>query len=43
MSESLIAPSARARFVVTLPREPSRIAKALSEHAGASFTTLTDT
>lgn len=43
MSESLIAPSARARFVVTLPREPSRIAKALSQHASASFTTLTDT
>ncbi|MBN8544249.1 MAG: hypothetical protein J0M34_08305 [Alphaproteobacteria bacterium] len=43
MTESLIAPSARARFVVTLPPEPSRIAEQLQRASGASFTTLTDT
>jgi phosphatidylserine/phosphatidylglycerophosphate/cardiolipin synthase-like enzyme len=43
MSDSLIAPSARARFVVTLPPEPSRVGDQLQRMAGASFTTLTDT
>lgn len=40
---ALIAPSARARFVVTLPPEPSRIGDELRAAAGASFTTLTET
>lgn len=40
---ALIAPSARARFVVTLPPEPSRIADELRAAAGAAFTTLTET
>jgi phosphatidylserine/phosphatidylglycerophosphate/cardiolipin synthase-like enzyme len=39
----LIAPTARARFVVTLPPEPSRIADQLRAAAGASYTTLTAT
>jgi phosphatidylserine/phosphatidylglycerophosphate/cardiolipin synthase-like enzyme len=43
MTDSLIAPSARARFVVTLPPEPSRVGDQLQRMAGASFTTLTDT
>lgn len=43
MSDSLIAPQARARFVVTLPPEPSRIADSLARHAEASFTVLTNT
>jgi hypothetical protein len=43
MSDPLIAPMARARFVVTLPREPSRIGLELQAAAGASFTTLTAT
>ena len=43
MTASLIAPSARARFVVTLPPEPSSVAEALQRMSGASFTTLTDT
>lgn len=40
---TLLAPSARARFVVTLPPEPSRIGDELRAAAGASFTTLTET
>jgi hypothetical protein len=43
MTASLIAPSARARFVVTLPPEPSCVAEELQRTSGASFTTLTDT
>jgi hypothetical protein len=43
MTDSLIAPLARARFVVTLPPEPSQIAHQLQRIASASFTTLTDT
>ncbi|UWU76210.1 phospholipase D-like domain-containing protein [Bradyrhizobium huanghuaihaiense] len=43
MTDSLIAPSAKARFVVTLPPEPSRVGEQLQKLAGASFTTLTDT
>jgi phosphatidylserine/phosphatidylglycerophosphate/cardiolipin synthase-like enzyme len=43
MTDSLIAPSARARFVVTLPPEPSRVGEQLQRMAGASFATLTDT
>jgi hypothetical protein len=43
MTASLIAPLARARFVVTLPPEPSYVADALARMSGASFTTLTDT
>lgn len=43
MTDSLISPQARARFIVTLPPEPSRIGEQLARSAGASFTTLTDT
>ncbi|MDX2275453.1 MAG: phospholipase D-like domain-containing protein [Hyphomonadaceae bacterium] len=43
MSGALIAPTARARFVVTLPPEPSRISEQLRAVAGASYTTLTAT
>lgn len=43
MTGSLIAPQARARFVVTLPPEPSRIAAPLERLSATSFTTLTDT
>lgn len=43
MSDSLIAPQARARFVVTLPPEPSRIAGSLAKHTESSFTALTNT
>lgn len=43
MSDSLISPQARARFVVTLPPEPNLLAPELAYAAGASFTTLTDT
>ncbi|WP_027554924.1 phospholipase D-like domain-containing protein [Bradyrhizobium sp. Cp5.3] len=43
MTDSLIAPSAKARFVVTLPPEPSRVGEQLQKIAGASFTTLTNT
>ena len=43
MTNSLIAPLARARFVVTLPPEPSHVGRHLQSMAGQSFTTLTDT
>jgi phosphatidylserine/phosphatidylglycerophosphate/cardiolipin synthase-like enzyme len=43
MTDALIAPTARARFVVTLPPQPSRVAGELQRLASASFTTLTDT
>src|ERR1700740_2892017 len=43
MTDSLIAPLARARFGVTPPPEPSQIAHQLQRMASASFTTLTDT
>ncbi len=43
MTESLIAPLARARFVVTLPPDPSRIGQQLEKLSGTSFVTLTDT
>lgn len=43
MTESLIAPSARARFVVTLPPEPSHVGEQLSQLAKESFLSLTDT
>ena len=43
MTRPLIAPTARARFVATLPGEPSRIGEALCETAGVGFTTLTAT
>jgi phosphatidylserine/phosphatidylglycerophosphate/cardiolipin synthase-like enzyme len=43
MTESLISPVARARFVVTLPPEPSKVGEQLQKLAGSSFTTLTDT
>lgn len=43
MTESLIAPIARARFVVTLPPESSQIAERLAVTAKESFTSLTDT
>lgn len=43
MTDLLIAPLARARFVVTLPPGPSRVTQQLQKMAGSSFTTLTDT
>ena len=43
MTESLIAPSAKARFVVTLPPEPSGIGAQLSALAAQTFLSLTDT
>jgi phosphatidylserine/phosphatidylglycerophosphate/cardiolipin synthase-like enzyme len=43
MTDSLIAPLARARFVVTLPPEPSRVALQLEKMSQTSFMTLTDT
>lgn len=43
MTGPSIAPTARARFVVTLPPEPSLIGDQLRAAAGASFTTLTAT
>jgi phosphatidylserine/phosphatidylglycerophosphate/cardiolipin synthase-like enzyme len=43
MSDALVAPSARARFVVTLPPEPSEVGSRLSALAGETFTSLTDT
>lgn len=43
MTETLIASQARARFIVTLPPEPSLIGCELLRLSRASFTTLTDT
>ena len=43
MTASLIAALARARFVVTLPPEPSLVSAALQRMSGSSFTVLTDT
>lgn len=43
MKESLIMPTASARFVVTLPLEPSRISKELEKLSGMNFLSLTDT
>lgn len=43
MTDALVAPSARAQFVVTLPPDPSRIGQELQRAAGSSFTMLTDT
>lgn len=43
MTDSLIAPLARARFVVTLPPEPSQVGQQLERLSGATFMTLTDT
>ncbi len=43
MTDSLIAPLGRARFIVTLPPEPSLVGAELQRLAGASFTTLTAT
>jgi phosphatidylserine/phosphatidylglycerophosphate/cardiolipin synthase-like enzyme len=40
---SLVSPTATARFVVTLPPEPSRIGEALKKDIAAAFTALTDT
>jgi phosphatidylserine/phosphatidylglycerophosphate/cardiolipin synthase-like enzyme len=40
---SLVSPRATARFVVTLPPEPSRLAKALRKDIAAAFTALTST
>jgi phosphatidylserine/phosphatidylglycerophosphate/cardiolipin synthase-like enzyme len=42
MTDSLISPLARARFVVTLPPEPSHVGRQLQRMAATSFT-LTDT
>jgi hypothetical protein len=43
MTETLVASQARARFVVTLPPEPSLVGAELLRLSGASFTTLTGT
>ena len=43
MSESLIAPSSRARFVVTLPPDPSEVGAQLESVAADSFLSLTNT
>jgi phosphatidylserine/phosphatidylglycerophosphate/cardiolipin synthase-like enzyme len=43
MNDSLISPKANARFVVTLPPEPSRVAAELEKLAGTAFITMTDT
>jgi hypothetical protein len=43
MTETLIASQARARFVVTLPQQPSLVGCELLRLSRASFTTLTDT
>ncbi len=42
-ARDLISPKGTTRLVVTLPGEQSRFADALKRHAGAAFTTLTDT
>lgn len=39
----LLSPKATARFVVTLPQEPSKLVDALKSQVGASSTVLTDT
>ena len=38
MSDALISPQARARFIVTLPPEPNRLSEHLAHAAGATFT-----
>jgi phosphatidylserine/phosphatidylglycerophosphate/cardiolipin synthase-like enzyme len=43
MNNTLISPKANARFVVTLPPEPSRVAAELEKLAGTAFITMTDT
>jgi hypothetical protein len=43
MTETLVAQQARARFIVTLPPEPSLVGAELLRLSRASFTTLTDT
>lgn len=43
MNDALISPKANARFVVTLPPQPSRVAAELEKLAGTAFVTLTDT
>jgi phosphatidylserine/phosphatidylglycerophosphate/cardiolipin synthase-like enzyme len=43
MTEALIASQARARFVVTLPPEPTLVGAELLRLSSASFTTLTNT
>ena len=42
-TDSLVSPKATARFVVTLPPEPSRLAAALRKDIAAAFTALTST
>jgi phosphatidylserine/phosphatidylglycerophosphate/cardiolipin synthase-like enzyme len=43
MTETLVAQQARARFIVTLPPEPSLVGAELLRLSRASFATLTDT
>lgn len=43
MTTSLVSPQATARFVVTLPPEPSRLAEALRRDIASSVTALTST
>jgi phosphatidylserine/phosphatidylglycerophosphate/cardiolipin synthase-like enzyme len=42
-TDSLVSPQATARFVVTLPPEPSRLAAALRQDIASAFTSLTST
>lgn len=42
-TDLLVSPQATARFVVTLPPEPSRLGDALRKDIAAAFTALTDT
>lgn len=41
--DSLVSPAATARFVVTLPPEPSKLAVALKKDIASKFSSLTDT
>jgi phosphatidylserine/phosphatidylglycerophosphate/cardiolipin synthase-like enzyme len=43
MTEPFISPKANARFVVTLPPQPSRVGVELEKLSGSAFVTLTDT
>jgi hypothetical protein len=42
-TDSLVSPQATARFVVTLPPQPSRFAAALQKDIASAFTALTNT
>lgn len=42
-ADSLISPKATARFVVTLPQEPSKLGEALRSDIASGYSSLTDT